>query len=387
VAQAQDPGNPETRETVRRLEPVSLSAPKIAAAGGRPGRLPPLVQDEGYFPNGAVLRRVMSERRVGLLAGQRALMIGATNPLNFIGATRDARGRREPFNRLKDTGIAWETAFYEPRAVVDAMLADVARRHRRMHGVLLEDAGPYAAGTAWAADMPELKLWTIAVLMDSVETLHELLIGPLGDDGREGLWTLGLRRVALLFGVPDHVLPATHGEFRRAFDLEIASDRLFLTDEARYFGRAIGFQIPMARPAELTIRYVHNLLLAGSLPARIRALYRVRWTAVRQAAFLAIGRAIRAAAPLAPARLTKGRCAACFEAVARTEHHRLRNGRPTPHLPPLSKHSALRTHAVASLARDDSLPLVGQQGSNSANQAHSITSGFGYCVGSLSQPP
>jgi len=303
------------------------------------------VQDEGYFASDEVVYRVMSERRVGLLAGQRALMIGATNPLNFVGSTRDARGRREPFNRMRDTGDALETVFYEPRVVVDAMLACVARRHRRVHGVLLEDAGPYPAGTAWAADMPKLKLCTIFALMDSVETWYELLVGPLGDDGREALW-LGLGRVALLFGIPERMLPATYREFRRILEREIASNRLFLTDEARDFARAMGFQIPMGRLAELTIRPIHNLLLAGSLPPRIRALYRIRWTTAHQAAFLAIARAIRAATPLAPARLTKGRCATYFEAVARIERHRLGNGQPTPHLPPLNKRPAPAPHTT-----------------------------------------
>jgi uncharacterized protein (DUF2236 family) len=81
----------------------------------------------------------------------------------------------------------------------------------------------------------------------------------------------------------------------------------------------MGFEIPMGWLAELTIRQIHNLLLAGSLPPRIRALYGVRWTAAHQSAFLAIARAIRAAAPLAPARLIKGRCAPYFEAVSRIE--------------------------------------------------------------------
>ncbi len=41
-----------------------------------------------YFPpQTSVLRRVHSERAVGLLYGQRALIIGSLNPIAFIGTT------------------------------------------------------------------------------------------------------------------------------------------------------------------------------------------------------------------------------------------------------------------------------------------------------------
>lgn len=284
---------------------------------------------------GAVLRRVMWDRRVGLMAGQRALMVGALNPLNLIGSTRDARGRREPFARLYDTGTAFETVFYDPLTLVAAVVSEVKRRHRRMRGVLLGDVGPYPAGTRWAADMPELMWWTIAVLMDSVVVLHTLLVGPLSDAELEALWTLGFRRVAILFGTPQAALPDSYATFRLRFDLDLAGEGMFLTEEALYFGRAIALEIPMARWAQLTIRHVHNLILLGSLQPRVRALYKIRWRWWQQALFRLVVFMVRRGGPLLPNRLRTGRCERFFAWPASIEQRRLVNGERTPHLPPL----------------------------------------------------
>ena len=52
--------------------------------------------NDGHFPTGSsILRHVHSQRAVGLLYGQRALMIGALNPIA-------ATWPRDPHHRLLD---------------------------------------------------------------------------------------------------------------------------------------------------------------------------------------------------------------------------------------------------------------------------------------------
>jgi hypothetical protein len=51
---------------------------------------------DGYFPEGSILRWVHSERAVGLFYGQRALMIGALNPLAFVGTTEHTNAKQKP---------------------------------------------------------------------------------------------------------------------------------------------------------------------------------------------------------------------------------------------------------------------------------------------------
>jgi hypothetical protein len=78
----------------------------------------------GYFPRESLLRRVHRERAVGVLYGQRALCIGAANPLNYV---------------------------------VTAIYAD-----------------PYPAGSPYSALDSELLMWTITVMADSAQYIFRL---------------------------------------------------------------------------------------------------------------------------------------------------------------------------------------------------------------------
>ena len=88
-------------------------------------------------------------------------------------------------------------------------------------------------------------LWTIAVMMDSAERFHDLLVRRLRGREREELWR-DYVRFGELFGMPREVAPRTHAGFRAYFDGFIAGPQAHLTDEARYLGRAVAFEIPMA---------------------------------------------------------------------------------------------------------------------------------------------
>ena len=70
----------------------------------------------------------------------------------------------------------------------------------------------------------------------------------------------------------------------------------------------------------------------GSLPARVRSLYRLRYTPGYAAAFTHAVRTARSARPLVPGAIIRGRNRAFFDAVAQTEAARLARGRPTPGL-------------------------------------------------------
>src|SRR4029079_8281211 len=88
----------------------------LSAMGGSP--------DQGYFPRGtSVLRRVHEQRAVGLLYGQRALAIGAINPLNFVGTTNHTWARETPCQRLAHTAKMFEAIMFGSRQEADSVLA------------------------------------------------------------------------------------------------------------------------------------------------------------------------------------------------------------------------------------------------------------------------
>jgi uncharacterized protein (DUF2236 family) len=283
---------------------------------------------DGYFPEGSILRRVHSERAVGLFYGQRALMIGALNPLAFVGTIEHSNAKLKPFQRLSHTAEVFETIFLGTRAEADKALAFVHRLHERVRGEMPEDAGRVPAGTAYSAFDPELMLWTLAVIADSGPSFYELFIDRLSADEQERLWQEYVR-FGELFGMPREVAPACHAEFRAWFEDKLESNDMHLTSEAREIGYATAFEIPM--PAyRAPAKAVHNLIMLGSLPARVRELYGISYSRRQQRAFRAVVRGLRGARPLTPRSVREGYNTAHFRMVARTERRRLQRGEPTP---------------------------------------------------------
>jgi uncharacterized protein (DUF2236 family) len=299
------------------------------SAVAAPARDRTSVGDEGYFPEGrSILRRVHSERAVGLFYGQRALMIGALNPLAFVGTIQHTNAKMKPFQRLSHTAEVFETIFFGTRAEADKALGFVHRLHERVRGQMPEDAGQVPAGTPYSAFDPELMLWTLAVIADSGPFFYELFVDRLSEYEREQLWQ-EYARFGELFGMPREAAPSTHREFREWFEGKLASDEMYLTPDAHEIGYATAFEIPMPvyrAPAKA----VHDLIMLGSLPARVRELYGISYSRRQERAFRAVVRGLRGARPVTPRSLREGYNTGHFRMVARTERRRLRRGDRTP---------------------------------------------------------
>jgi uncharacterized protein (DUF2236 family) len=287
------------------------------------------VQDDGYFPRGkSMLRRVHGERMVGLMYGQRALCVGALAPLNYVGTSEHSYARLTPFKRLAHTGHAFETIYFGSTSEADRVLAYVRKLHDRVTGELPEDAGRTPKGTPYSAMDPELMLWTVAVIAESAQCLYELLVRRLSDGEREALWQEYIL-FAELFGMPRGAAPQSYGAFRDYWRTKLSSPELFLTDEARYIGYATAFEIPMPRSKQPGKR-VHDAIMLGSLPARVRELYGLPYSPRQQLAFATAVRTVRAARRVTPKAMARGRNTRSFESVAREERTRIERGRPTP---------------------------------------------------------
>jgi uncharacterized protein (DUF2236 family) len=75
---------------------------------------------------------------------------------------------------------------------------------------------------------------------------------------------------------------------------------------------------------------LHDLIMLGSLPPRVRRIYRLAWTSPHAVAFDALTRAFRLAHPALPAQLARGWNTSVFDGVADIEAWRIATGRPTP---------------------------------------------------------
>lgn len=288
---------------------------------------------EGYFPRGrSMLREVQQERLVGLFFGQRALCVGACAPLNYVGTSEHSAAKLTPFKRLAHTGRAFESVFFGTQAEASRVLAHVEKLHGRVNGHLAHDAGPFAAGTPYSAFDPEEMLWTFACMADSAERFYELFVRPLSSEERERLWQDYLR-FGELFGTPREACPPTYVDFRRWWEERLGSETMFLTDEARYMGWASAFEIPLPATHQLGKR-VHDAVMLGSLPPRVRELYGAVYGKRERRRFEAGVAMFRTLRRFTPGPLARGSSQRAYDLVASTERRRIARGTPTPQVRP-----------------------------------------------------
>jgi len=285
--------------------------------------------EDCYFPAGeSMARRVHGERSVGLLYGQRALLIGALEPLTYTGTMLQTRSGDRPFERLARTAKVQETVFLGSRAEADLVLARVHRLHETIAGELPEAAGPHPAGTPYSAFDPKLMLWTLAVIADSGRAMYETLVRPLDPEERERLWQ-DYVRFGELFGLPRSEVPGGHVEFKAWFDARLAEPGLAATEHGLEMAPLVAFRQPVPAPARGNLA-VQNHIIKGTLPPRVREIFAIRWSGARERGFRAIAAAHRGSRRAFPRRVRRGRNDVFFDVVTKAE--RRRGGTATPPL-------------------------------------------------------
>lgn len=240
------------------------------------------VDPDRYFSDDAMIRGVLGEYAVAL-SGPRALLMMAAHPVAFEGFFMSTGALDDPYARLRRTAVVVDEIVWGSKAKADAYTARVRAAHATVRGTIPDDAGPFPAGTRYAADDPELLLWVLACLVDAADRLYRAYVGPLGRDDRDALWQ-DYRVVGECFGLRPGDMPADI----EAFDAYIAATtaRLWVTDQARELGRRIVLEVPVplvARP----LREAVNQMTVGLLPARVRKGYGLRWDPARTLALRA----------------------------------------------------------------------------------------------------
>ncbi len=286
-------------------------------------------REDHYFPPGRSLARMVhGERSVGLLYGQRALLIGALEPLTYTGTMLSTRAANKPFKRLARTAKIQETVFLGTRAEADEALAGVHALHEKISGELPEAAGGHAAGTAYSAFDPELMLWTLAVIADSGRAMYEAMVRPLSDDERERLWQ-DYVFFGELFRLPRDQMPASYREFEAWFADRLGSPELQATPHALEMAPLVAFRQPVPAAARANLA-IQNHFIKGTLPPRVRETFGIRWSRAHERSFRAMAAAHRRARRAFPYPLRRGRNDYFFDLVSQAEHRR--GGTVTPEL-------------------------------------------------------
>lgn len=272
---------------------------------------------DGYFPEGTMLRWVQAHRAVGQTYGQRALLIGATHPVPYVGTSQATLARERPFERLARTAVAFETVFFGSRVEADRVLLGVRHMHERVKGTLPRDEGTFPAGTPYDAVDPELMLWTMAMLADSSRVAFETMVRPLTPAEKDELWADWVL-FGVLFGMPEEVAPPTAAAFERWMADWYSSGRMHLTEEARAVGRGLASAMPVPLVMAPGVRLM-NVCVTGMLPPEVRALFGLRWSPAHEALFRATTLAVRRSHVVVPDRVRLGDNRDLHETVIRKE--------------------------------------------------------------------
>jgi uncharacterized protein (DUF2236 family) len=282
-----------------------------------------------YFPPGrSVARMVHGDRAVGLLYGQRALLIGALEPLTYTGTMLSTRAADRPFQRLARTAKIQETILLGTREEADKALAAVNRLHEKVKGELHEAAGIHPAGTPYSAFDPQLMLWTLAVIADSGRAMYETMVRPLSEREREDLWQ-DYVRFGELFGLPRSEVPASYREFSAWWNERLSSPDLQATEHGLEMAPLVAFRQPVPAAARGNIA-IQNHIIKGTLPPRVREIFGIRWSGAHEASFRAMAASHRRARHFFPRKMRRGRNDVFFDVVTQTE--RRRGGTRTPQL-------------------------------------------------------
>ena len=259
------------------------------------------VDEHSYFSGDAMIRRVLGEYVVAL-SGPRALLMMAAHPVAFEGFFNATGALDDPYARLRRTAVVMDEIIWGSREKADAFTARVRAVHATVRGTTPADAGRFPAGTAYAADDPELLLWILACLIDAADRMYQGYVGPLTRAERDGLWQ-DYRVVGECFGLRPEEMPADI----EAFDAYIVrtTKELWVTPGARELGRRIVLEVPVPRAA-IPLRELVNQLTVGLLPPRVRRGYGLRWDPARAVALRANQEYVRRLVlPLLPGRVRR----------------------------------------------------------------------------------
>jgi uncharacterized protein (DUF2236 family) len=253
-------------------------------------------------PRGSITWRRAADSRSFLGAGY-ALLLQVAHPVIGAGVADHSDFQRDPWGRLLRTlDFVNVMVFGGPKAA-----GEMGRRIRSFHKPI---NGTLPTGERYNAFEPDAYAWVHATLAEAIIASHARFGRPFRPDQAERFWQ-EWRRMGRLLGVRDRDLPEDWAGFRAYVD-ETITMRLQHTqsvdDVLAALGRPAGPPIRglggAAWPAVgIPASHVIRLATAGLMAPELRERLDLTWTARQQLELRAIGRTLRSATPLLPARL------------------------------------------------------------------------------------
>ena len=241
---------------------------------------------ERYFEPASQLWKVNREI-VLLLAGGRALLMQLAHPKVAAGVAAHSDFEKDPLGRLHRTMSSMWAIIFDEIDHARAVLQQIEAVHRRVQGTV--PGSEATAGEPYRALDQDLLLWVHATLIDSALAAYDLFVAPLSASERQHYYN-DSRKLALLFGIDEPMIPETLESFQTYFFGMLQSGAVVPGATARRLARSILYPRPwLLRPAGPLFR----LLTAGLLPESLRRGYGLDWNEKREKRYRRAAKLIR----------------------------------------------------------------------------------------------
>lgn len=245
-----------------------------------------------------ISQRINAERIV-LFGWSRAILLQLAHPLVAAGVADHSSIRQGAFvaaRRLHHTVRAMTRLTFgsarQHAETVDAIMAI----HRRVHGHLRQDVGPWSAGTPYSAEDPALVTWVHGTLLESLPLVYEQLVAPMTRGDRDA-YCREAATVARELGAGADV-PESWSDLESYMTRMHASGRIVVGPDAAALAAAV--LSPPFGPVVAPARHANRLITTALLPETLRTQYGLRWGASELRAcerWVGVLRAGRAMAP------------------------------------------------------------------------------------------
>lgn len=237
------------------------------AALSTPGR-------SGDALNGVAWR--LNAERLVLLGWSRAVLLQLAHPLVAAGVSDHSSFRAGVVTaaaRLRHTVRAMLSLTFGNQGERAVTLARINGIHRTVNGVLKEGVGPFAAGTPYSAEDPELLTWVHCTLLESIPLVYERLVGPISIGDRDQ-YCVEAEPIVRALGVCGEV-PRSWSEVHQYMSDRYASGRIVVGAPARELAAAV--LAPPLAGLVAPITRLNRLVTVGLLPPPIRQQYGLAW--------------------------------------------------------------------------------------------------------------
>jgi uncharacterized protein (DUF2236 family) len=246
-----------------------------------------------------VARRINRERLV-VLGWPSAILRQVAHPLIAAGVAGHSNFREGGLagaRRLRGTIQAMLGLTFGDQSRRDEVLSHIRGIHMRVRGTLDTAAGPFPAGTPYAAGDPALLLWVHATLLDSIVRMYQQVVAPLGASERDAFCAESAA-TAVALGADPARIPLTWAALGAYIDGVHRSGTLAVTPAGREVADAV--LSPRLSGVRLPAAGLHRLITVGLLPDVVRDAYGFRWDGSRQRRLTRVFRTLRAARRLSP---------------------------------------------------------------------------------------